>query len=69
MDDEKLRKQFKRVIKCIGDSVCYNENDFIEYLNKWIFPDKPSVLIETIGWISSKADIPEKYKGCKCFNF
>ena len=53
----------------IGGSVCYNEKDFIEYVNTWIFPNEPSVLIETIGWINSKADIPEKYRECKWFNF
>lgn len=53
----------------IGGGVCYTEEDFIEYLNTWIFPDKPSVLIETIGWINSKADIPEKYKEYERFNF
>ncbi len=53
----------------IGGGVCYNEKDFIEYLNTWISPDEPSVLIENLGWINSKADIPEKYKDCEWFNF
>lgn len=49
--------------------VCYDETDFIEYLNLWKFPKEPSHLIETIGWINSEQDIPEKYKGCERFNF
>jgi hypothetical protein len=53
----------------IGEGVCYNEEDFIEYLNKWIFPDMSSVFVEKIGFIDSVKDIPEKYKGCEWFNF
>lgn len=52
-----------------GGGVCFNETDFIEYLNTWIFPDEKSVLIETLGWIESKEDIPQKYKECEWFNF
>ena len=46
--------------------VCYNEKDFIEYLNKWIFPNQPSVFIEKLD---SMNNIPEKYSGCKRFDF
>lgn len=49
--------------------VCYDEKDFIGYLNRWIFPNMPSVFIETLEWIDSKEDIPEKYKGCEWFKF
>ena len=57
--------------------VAYNESDFIKYLNKWVFPDKQSVLIETLDWSvindaingRSKPNIPVKYKGCEWFNF
>lgn len=53
----------------IDGGICYDETDFIEYLNKWIFPKIPSVFIETLEWIDSKEEIPEKYKGCEWFNF
>lgn len=53
----------------IGGGVCYNEEDFIDYLNKWIFPKMPSVFIETLEWIDSEEGIPQKYKGCEWFNF
>jgi len=46
--------------------VCYSEKDFIEYLNKWIFPNMPSVFIETLR---SMKDINGKYKGYDYFNF
>lgn len=47
----------------------YDEKDFIIYLNKWIFPNMTSIFIETLEWIDSKKDIPERYKGCEWFNF
>ena len=53
----------------IGMGVCYDERDFIKYLNEWIFPDTPSKLVETLDnvWLSS--EVPEKYKHCEWFNF
>jgi hypothetical protein len=30
-----------------GNVVCYNETDFIKYLNNWVFPDEQSGLVET----------------------
>jgi len=52
-----------------GGILCYNEHDFIEYLNQWIFPDEQSVYIETLEFIQTKKGIPEKYKDCEWFNF
>ncbi|MBH1940910.1 creatininase family protein [Mobilitalea sibirica] len=39
----------------------YNEKDFIEYLNTWIFPSEQSTLIETIAY---DKDIPLQYQCC-----
>ena len=50
-------------------AVWYNEKDFIEYLNNWIFPDEPSVFIETLEWINSEKVIFQKYNGCDWLNF
>ena len=50
-----------------GPVVCYNEADFIEYLNRWVFPDEPSVLVDSLPW-----DSPEllgQYQNCPHFNF
>jgi len=48
----------------------YNEEDFVKYLNRWIFPDQPSSFVETLEIDPNPdADIPQKYKGCKWFNF
>jgi len=48
--------------------VCYNEADFIEYLNKWVFPQKQAVFIENLGKVNDK-DLPRKYKDCPSFYF
>ncbi len=51
------------------EGVCYNEDDFIEYLNTHCFPNEKSTLVENIGWINTDADIPSKYRNCPLFNF
>jgi len=53
----------------IGGVVCYNEADFIDYLNKWIFPNQQSKFIENLGWIDFECALPDKYKDCPQFNF
>ena len=54
----------------IKGGLCYNESDFIEYLNHWIFPDEPSVLLDNLGPIGiDETPIPEKYQNCPMFNF
>ena len=55
----------------------FNEDDFIKYLNTWIFPNEPSVLVETLDWSvinaaingRGKLRLPEKYETCEWFNF
>ncbi len=46
--------------------LCYNEDDFIEYLNTIEFPGELSVLVEQVDW---NAPVPEKYADCPRFNF
>ena len=43
--------------------VCYNEEDFIAYLNQWVFPQEQSVLIKSLGAHIAKeyADFPAFY--------
>lgn len=53
--------------KCGG--LCFNEKDFIDYLNKYKFPNEKSYLIETLFNVYSKKHIPHKYKKYKLFNF
>lgn len=45
---------------------CYDEEDFIEYLNTWIFPNTPSFLVEKLN---SMEDITGKFKDYEWFNF
>lgn len=49
--------------------LCYNETDFIDYLNKWVFPEEISCFVENLGWIDFSASLPEQYKKCPEFNF
>ena len=50
--------------------VCFNEAAFIEYLNKWIFPEQRSKLIENLGPMGvGESPIPEQYRDCPTFNF
>ena len=52
-----------------GNTVSYTENDFIEYLNKYIFPDERSFFIKNIGWTNLGENMPEQYKCYPYFNF
>lgn len=50
--------------------VCYNEADFIAYLNQWKFPSEKSVLIDNLGPVGvGESPIPEQYQNCPMFNF
>ena len=54
----------------IKDCLCYNEGDFIEYLNTYIFPKEQSVFIENLGPMGiDESQIPESYQNCPSFNF
>ena len=49
--------------------VCYNEEDFIDYLNNYIFPTQKSVFVKNLGWIAFDSKFPEPYVNCPTFNF
>lgn len=49
--------------------ICYNQNDFIDYLNLYVFPAEKSQMVCNLGWIESDDDLPDKYKDTPCFNF
>ena len=53
----------------MGGGLCYNEEDFIEYLNAWIFPNQKSKLVKNLGWIDYNSKLPEPYVDCPTFNF
>ena len=48
---------------------CYNEADFVEYLNKYIFPKQQSVLVKNLGWTDLGKNLPDEYKRYPYFNF
>lgn len=45
----------------------YGATDFIEYLNEWVFPNQPSVLLEALDFYDY--EVPEEYKKYPQFNF
>ena len=45
----------------IRGGVCYNEDDFIEYLNTYVFPKEKSVLVKNLGWIDFREKLPAPY--------
>ena len=53
----------------IHGMLCYNEEDFIAYLNTWAFPNEPSVFVENLGWIDFQEKLPAPYTDCPQFNF
>ena len=59
-------KEASKYRQMVGDEVgvCYNEEDFIEYLNTYIFPDQPSTFVKNLGF-----DIPKQYQHLPYFNF
>lgn len=48
--------------------VCYNEKDFIAYLNQYIFAEQ-SVLITTLTNVYEENKLPIEYIGLPYFNF
>lgn len=53
----------------INGVLCYDEEDFIKYLNQWIFPDQPSRLVENLGWLDFDQPLPALYRDCPRFCF
>lgn len=43
----------------------FNESHFIDYLNKWLFPDQPSAFVKALG----SYEIPEEHKDYPRYNF
>ena len=48
---------------------CYNEADFIDYLNTCAFPEQPSAFVKNLGWTNLGKDLPAEYQGHPYFNF
>lgn len=54
----------------MGDTVgvCYDEKDFIDYLNQYIC-DEQSTLIATLTDVYGEENLPKEYIGLPYFNF
>ena len=52
-----------------GDVVCYTEADFIDYLNKYIFPENQSKMIKNLGWTDLDENLPTEYQDYPYYNF
>ena len=63
----KTSRQAKRYK--IKGGYCFNEADFIDYLNKYVFPNQKSVLVKNLGWTDLGNNLPVKYQGYPYFNF
>ena len=48
---------------------CYNEADFIDYLNEYVFPEQKSVLVKNLGWTDLGENLPVEYQKHPYFNF
>ena len=57
--------------KRISRIVCFDETDFIEYLNNVVYPNhsEKSRLIKELGYIDDIDELPEKYRKLPYFNF
>ena len=47
----------------------YDEEDFVDWLNRYKYPYQKSQFVENIGFINDEKDIPSQYRECKQFNF
>ena len=53
----------------VHGGVCYTEEDFIEYLNTYLFPDEKSTLVKNLGWVDFRSPLPPPYCDYPRFNF
>lgn len=49
--------------------ICFNQEDFIDYLNQYIFPEQQSAFVKNFGETSEGQNLPKKYKSHPYFNF
>ncbi len=53
----------------INGVYCFDEADFIDYLNQYIFPDQKSIFVKNLGWTDLGQNLPRKYRNHPNFNF
>ena len=66
----KESKQAKNLRRKMGSGIgyCFNEQDFVDWLNHHKFRDTPCVFVENLGFINPRR-FPDEYKNCPWFNF
>ena len=66
----KESKQAKHLRRRMGAQIgyCFNEQDFVDWLNHRKFRDTPCVFVANLGLINPR-DFPEEYRNCPWFNF
>lgn len=47
----------------------FDQSDFIDYLNRYVFPDEKSVLVKNLGFTDLGKRLPANYKNHPNFNF
>lgn len=60
----------KKYLQDLGDGqLCavFGAADFIDYLNKWAFPEQQSQFVKDLGCFN--CEIPEEYHTCPKYNF
>lgn len=53
----------------LNGGYCYNEADFIDYLNEYVFPEQKSIFVKNLGWTDLGKNLPAEYKNHPYFNF
>ena len=61
-------KKYRRNAENGEISLCYDETDFIKYLNKYVCKNKVK-RVEKLKTVYSVYELPEKYKNLPYFNF
>ena len=61
-------KKYRRKAENGEIGLCYDEADFIKYLNKYVCKNKVK-LVEKLKNVYSVYELPEKYKNLPYFNF
>ena len=49
--------------------LCYDQSDFIDYLNRYVFPEEPSRWIQEVPQGNFPKNLPKEYQKLPCFIF
>ncbi|MBR5379170.1 MAG: hypothetical protein IK140_01400 [Clostridia bacterium] len=64
LNDSPDAAKYRHFSKDIGTYIAYSQEDFIDYLNKYVFPMDQSEKLAEIGW-----PLQDEYKTLPRFNF